>query len=223
MEGNLQQAKVDGIGDPNMLVLYNLINTTGDMTRSWQHTLQVGGGLKFPLGDYRAYDGEEILNRNFQPGTGSLDFLFTTNYVLRYNLWGVGIESAYKLNGKNKYDYRFGNQFNAGMNFFYWLGFGNSGLMPMAGLYYERSAVHKEDHYKLDNTGGHILMSNLGLQASVRQLTFNFSYQVPLYQHYNTDQISTIDSGARFWAGVILSFNLKKKYNFEINQDLSNP
>ena len=223
MDGNLQQAEVNGVSDPSILALYNIINTGDDMNDPWKHTLQIGGGLKFPLGAYQDYHDDEILNRNFQTGTGSLDFLLTTNYVLRYNLWGMGIEAAYKLNGKNKYDYRFGNQVNAGMNFFYWFGLGNSGLMPMAGLYYERSAVHKEDHYILDNTGGDILMSNLGLQASVRQLTFNFSYQAPLYQHYNTDEISTIDADARFWAGVILSFSLKKKYNFEINQDLSNP
>ncbi len=222
MDGNVQRAKINGIGDPSLLVLYNLINSADDMSKQWKHTLQIGSGLKFPLGEYREYDGDELLNSNFQLGTGSLDYLFTTNYVVRRNLAGIGLEATYKVNGKNKYDYRFGNQLSAGMNFFYWLGMGNAGLMPMAGLYFEQSAVHKDDTYTVDNTGGEVLMSNLGLQANVSQLTFNFSYQVPLYQNYNTDAISTIDSDARFWLGVILSFRIKKEYSFEINRDLSN-
>lgn len=220
MNGNLQQAKVTGVGDPSLLVLYNLINTGNDMKRSWNHALQVGGGLKFPLGKYQVYDENEILNRNFQVGSGSLDYLLTTNYVLKHDRMGVGIEASYKLNGRNKNDYRFGDQYNLGMNFFYWFGLGTSGLMPMAGLYYEGSAVHQEGKYTLDNTGGDVLLSNLGLQATVRQLTFNFAYQVPLYQRYHTDPISTIDSGSRFWIGVILSFRLKKEYSLNINDEL---
>ena len=112
MDGSHQTVRSSGLGDPSILLYFNPINSGNNLTKTWRHSLLIGGGLKLPLGDFQKEDNGTLINRNFQLGTGSLDYLLSGNYTIRYNNLGVNLESAYRINSKNKDEYRFGNQFN---------------------------------------------------------------------------------------------------------------
>ncbi|PIB37466.1 hypothetical protein BFP72_07990 [Reichenbachiella sp. 5M10] len=209
MDGNSQQVSVSGIGDPVLLSYFNVLNTSTEAFRNLNHSLILGAGLKFPLGKFDEEDNDEIINRNFQLGTGSLDYLLSGIYTIKYKSFGLNIESTYKMNTTNKLDYHFGNQFNSASKFYYAFIQPNYSLLPYVGVTYEQSEMHTDEGFKQVNTGGHAWMGNVGLQAFVGPVMLMGTYNFVLSQAYNTDSRSTIESQDRFQLGVI--FNIRSK------------
>ena len=209
MDGSHQDIYSSGMGDPMVLAYYQLLNNAESFTSDWKHALLVGAGLKLPLGEYKAQDNGELINRNFQLGSGSLDYLISLNYTLRKNSIGVNVETGYKLNTENSDHYKFGNQFNANSYFFYWKEIKKFSLMPYSGIYFEQGASHKNHDFEEHNTGGHATFCSIGLQSYLGTWTLNALFQVPLDQKFNSDQISKIEAGNRFTVGLL--FNIPKK------------
>ncbi|MGL1887660.1 MAG: transporter [Reichenbachiella sp.] len=214
MNGNLQSIEVSGIGDPILIGYYNLLNTSYENFRIVNHSVMLGGGIKFPLGDFDAVENDEIINRNFQLGSGSLDFLFSMIYTIKYKSWGMNIESSYKVNTINKYDYQFGNQFTSNSKLFYALIQPSYSLLPYVGLNYEYSGMHEDNGFMQVNTGGKALLTTVGLQAYIGSVMIMANVDVPVMQDYNTDARSVIESKLRFGLGVVL--NIKSKSGSEV-------
>jgi hypothetical protein len=84
MNGSDQVVSAHGLGDVTLMANYLIINTGGDRTRLFKHSLMAGGGIKLPTGDFKLEDKGKIINRNFQMGTGSVDFLISAVYTVRY-------------------------------------------------------------------------------------------------------------------------------------------
>ncbi|WP_109830441.1 hypothetical protein [Reichenbachiella versicolor] len=210
MRGNEQNISVSGIGDPMMLIYYNPINTGYEMEKRWKHSLLIGGGLKLPLGNYQAVDNGEIINRNFQLGSGSLDYVVSLNYTLRYNLWGVNIESSYKMNTKNKENYQFGNQINYSSYLFYQIETTLASILPYGGFYYEWSDLHKDGIIIQTNTGGKVLFASIGSQIIRSNWSINVQFQIPVNQSYNVDQYSSISAGERTTIGLMYNISSKR-------------
>ncbi|MEM6298106.1 MAG: hypothetical protein AAF740_05385 [Bacteroidota bacterium] len=211
MDGSHQSIRLSGIGDPIVLAYYTLTSTDPMAFKAWKHTLLVGGGLKLPFGAYRAEDNTEIINRNFQLGSGSLDYLLSMNYTLRHKRFGFNLESAYKINTQNNLDYRFGNQVNGSATLFYQIWTPEVSVLPMLGLYGEQANQHTEDDIEQINTGGHAFFGTLGLQAFHKSWTLTAMYQKPIQQSFNAEAIATIEAEERFTVGLMYSFNFKKK------------
>lgn len=209
MDGSHQSIQLNGIGDPVVLALYNLLSP--DAFKPWKHTLLVGGGLKLPFGEYRAADNNELINRNFQLGSGSLDYLLSMNYTLRHKRFGFNLESTYKINTANKVDYRFGNQVNGSATFFYQVWTSTLSVFPMIGVYAEHAHEHIEQEIEQMNTGGHALFGTLGMQAFYKNWTLTAMYQHPVHQRFNAEAIATISADQRFNVGLMYSFSFKKK------------
>ncbi|UXP31508.1 transporter [Reichenbachiella agarivorans] len=214
MDGNSQKTTVKGIGDPILIGYYNVINTTSENFRDWNHSLLVGAGLKFPLGEYDAEENDEIINRNFQLGSGSLDYLLAVIYTLKYKSVGLNLESSYKINTENDLHYRFGNQFTSSLKLYYAMIQPSFSLLPYVGLTYEASEMHTDDGFLQVNTGGNALLTNVGVQAFYKQVMFMANYALVTAQDYNTDTRSTIESKNRFQLGVVL--NIASKSSQEI-------
>ncbi|WP_045113911.1 hypothetical protein [Microscilla marina] len=211
MNGSHQQVQSAGMGDPMVLLYYNLFNTANSGVSFWQHSLSLGGGLKMPVGEYQKLDDGLIINPNFQLGSGSLDYLLSMNYTLRYKKTGVNIESGYKMNTKNSEGYRFGNQFNTSAYLFQWLETPQVAFLPFAGVYYEQAEKHTNETIEQLNTGGNSLFGTVGLQVFRNNLSVNFTYQMPWVQNFNTDQLSNISAQNRFSVGLLYNFSLKKR------------
>ncbi len=210
MQGSHQNVNSRGVGDPSILLQYQLFNTGDKVLRPWKHALLFGAGVKLPLGNFEKLDKGELINRNFQLGTGSTDFIITGNYTLRKDKIGLTTEVAYKINTENKNGYRFGNQFNSSVQLFYWLDTDIVAILPYAGAYLEYSDYHQEGILRQVNTGGKAIFGSLGTQLFYRNWTLNALYQSPLYQEFNADDFATISSRSRFSIGLIMNFMPKK-------------
>ena len=211
MEGNTETITASGMGDPTILLYYNLINNGNYGKALWKQSLLVGGGVKLPLGDYEQRNNGELVNRNFQLGSGSFDYLAALNYTLRRKSFGFNAESSYKLNTANELDYRFGNQFHVSTYFFYVLKSKRTSFLPYAGVFFETGEQHTDGLIIKENTGGHSTFATVGGQYYFGRFSINAEYQKPIYQEFNSDDIATISAGHRFSIGLLFNFSTNKK------------
>lgn len=192
MKGTEQVVSSHGLGDITLIGNYLLLNTGEDKTKKFKHTWMAGAGVKLPTGDSNLEDKGVLVNPNFQLGTGSLDFLLSTVYTLRYQKAGLSVESGYKINTRNRNDYVFGNQFHASSQIFYWQNAGLFAFLPNAGVYFEQAAKHRDGTILQANTGGSSVQLMAGLETYVEGFTVGFTYKHPVNQHYNSDNIADI-------------------------------
>ena len=224
MNGSEQVLTFQGFGDPSLLLYFNPLQKKKETSlklavpeyKNISHSLRVGGGIKLPVGKFDRFDEGEIVNRNFQVGTGSVDFLITANYSLAIKKWGVNVESSYKINTENKDRYRFGNQFNASSYLFYAQPLVNALVTPYSGIFYETGEMHRDGMIKQVNTGGNATHFTAGIQINWNSITLNSFYQTPIQQNYNSDAISTIDSGDRWSLGLLYNFKKREKPTIQI-------
>lgn len=206
MRGTEQVVSSHGLGDITLIGNYLLLNTGEDKTKKFKHTWMAGAGVKLPTGDSNLEDKGVLVNPNFQLGTGSLDFLLSTVYTLRYQKAGLSVESGYKINTRNRNDYVFGNQFHASSQIFYWQNAGMFAFLPNAGVYFEQAAKHRDGTILQANTGGSSVQLTAGLETYVKGFTVGFTYKHPVNQYYNSDNIADIT--------VKDSWSLSLTYNF---------
>lgn len=225
MNGSVQSLEFDGIGDPSLLLFYDVFAKNklkeepviDPPTSNFNHTLLVGGGIKFPVGKFDRFDRGEVVNRNFQVGTGSFDFMISSNYTINIKRWGFNTEASYKINTRNTDDYLFGNQFNASGYLFYSILIKNGVISPFAGILYETADKHKDSDVLQFNTGGNATLGTFGIQANWKSFSVNGLVQSPIEQNYNSDDISNIETEHRFSIGILYHFKKKKKnkYGFQ--------
>lgn len=210
MDGSHQTVNSNGFGDPIVMAYFNPFNTGNDFTRAIMHTLVIGGGVKLPLGQFDKQDQGELINPNFQLGSGSLDYLLGLNYTIRHNALGLNIESSYKLNTSNGENYRFGNQTNTSANLFYYIETPKLSVLPFTGVYYEQAAQHRSQEIIEANTGGAAWLGTIGVQLFRNKLMVNMQYQTTLSQSFNTDHHASITGKDRFSVSIIQNFTFGK-------------
>lgn len=178
--------KQAGMGDITVLGHYNILNTLMDKEdfSSYNHTLLVGGGIKLPTGRFR-YDENDILqvaNPNFQPGTGSTDFIINAFYTLNIREWGLGANISRKFNTTNSQRYKFGNQLYGTLDLYRTFKLGRLSLTPSAGLYAEHAGHGRQRGTIMDVTGGSLLNATAGIHFFANHWTAGVSGQTPLAQ-----------------------------------------
>jgi|JI9StandDraft_1071089.scaffolds.fasta_scaffold04781_8 hypothetical protein len=206
MDGTEQKIKTQGIGDVSVLANYLILNTGEDKKKKLKHTLMAGAGVKLPTGKYDLEDNGLIVNRNFQLGTGSVDFILSGVYTVRYQKVGLNSEVGYKINTRNSDEYLFGNQFHASTRFFYWQNIKSLSLLPNIGLYYEQGTQHKDGEIIQANTGGKAILLSAGMEMYYRKFSAGFTFQDPIKQNYNSDEIAEITSRDRMTVSLTYSF-----------------
>ncbi len=208
MNGSEQAVVRSGIGDPTLLLNYRFLK---NKMKDSRHYLSAGTGVKFPLGKSNLTDNGELLNRNFQPGSGSFDFLVTASYYFRKEKIGYVMETAYKINTAAKSGYRFGNQFNFSANLNYRLEQKKINWLVYGGLYFEQASRHFDNESVVFNTGGYGMYINAGLQLYFSRIRLSAGIQQPFYQHFYTDNITTLNSKMRMNTDLIIFIGKKKK------------
>ncbi len=181
------------LGDATLLLNYNLLNTFMDSekNRRINHSLQVGGGVKAPTGRFH-YDESDplaVANANFQPGTGSTDFLLNAFYTLTAGKWGTVTTLSHKLNTANERGYRFGNQTFGSVDVFRTFTEGNVSIMPHLGLYAEHSAFGTQGGSVVRESGGDLLNGTAGVSLFANRWTAGLSVQQPLAQHLSSGEV----------------------------------
>jgi len=202
-------SNIGGIGDVNLLLKYQLYNSqeTGDtlLKNRFLHRVTIGAGGTLPTGSYNKETvvgfettiqpdvilGTPImeLDPHMQAGTGSFNYLFLLEYLVKFNRFGLHFNTSYKLNTTNKNQFRFANRFNMNNTLFALLPLSKKvKLMPQTGIYYELSNRDEYDDLPYYNSGGEVLFSNVGINLFINQLSLEFTYYHPIYQKLYGDQ-----------------------------------
>jgi hypothetical protein len=188
-----------GLADATIWAQYKLLDTERLHPEwDWKQQAQFGAGVKMPTGVWKF--GEEsagsVENANFQPGTGSWDFLLTGQYLLRFKSIGLQSDVQWRYNTTNPDDHRFGNRISGNVNVLYYRVWkGPFSLMPFAGCYGEFSEKNTDRGYKVLKTGGTLWMLNSGLQIHWKRYSLLAQWQHPIRQNLSMGHIQAQDRG----------------------------
>ncbi|SKC96108.1 hypothetical protein SAMN05660461_0609 [Chitinophaga ginsengisegetis] len=198
-----------GIGDIALVGYYQLLDkqhTTGNGKLLVQ-SLWIGGGIKAPTGKYEPTEHKENEDtpNNFQLGTASTDFTLNAMYDVRLMDFGVNANVSYKINTANKYDYQYGNKFTANILGYYKIRAAEKvTLAPNAGILYETAEKDTEaKKYTVDISGGHSLLTTVGLEATMGVVSVGGNFQ-PVISQQLAD--SKIKAGNRVMVHVTYLF-----------------
>ncbi|HAA18210.1 MAG TPA: hypothetical protein DCR93_06875 [Cytophagales bacterium] len=205
MEGSQQNLTVSGLADPTVTVHVMPINTGNDFTRDVMHVLMLGTGVKAPLGQFNLQDQGARVNPNFQPGTGSWDFLFNASYTLRWANVGLNVDGTAKYNRMNPDGYQIGHQMNTMSTLFYFVELPWGSFLPQAGIQWEAGQPHRQEGVVMGNTGGTNLLGTAGVQFFRKKMGVNVQAQLPFSQRFNTDANVSIEGGTRVSVGLLYS------------------
>lgn len=211
IEMGAQTGYKEGLGDMVAILNYKLFEsrlTTGN-SKLLAHSLWLGAGVKAPTGEYE--DGEQLMPdspNNFQLGSGSTDFMINAAYDIRLMDFGMNVNTSYKLNTTNKYEYRYGNKFTGNLLAYYKFNIKEKvRVAPNVGLLYE---TQRQDllygMYEVYQSGGDLLSNVLGVEITVGQISMGANYQIPVSQNLANDRAL---AGNRLMTHI--SFNLKGK------------
>jgi len=172
---------IEGVGDITVLGMYTIYQTQQDST-TFVHTVQAGAGLKAPVGKYNSTNNGSV-NPSFQLGTGSWDYLFAAEYVVKMKNFGLNTMFNYTFKTENEDDYQFGNQINYTGTLFYILEYNTVTFVPQAGLAGEAYGANKHFGEEVPDTEGEILFSKVGLEAGRGKFSFGINAMLPIHQN----------------------------------------
>lgn len=193
---------ISGLGDITVLAMYRLYQTHRDST-FLVHTLQMGGGVKFPTGKYNMNNNGSI-NPSFQLGTGSWDYLLATEYIVKRKQFGLNAMLNYVIKTENRKWYRFGNQFNYAGTFFWLYEKGPNSLAPQLGLAGEVYASNYQYTKLVRDTAGDIVFGKLGFELGRNNWSFGANAMLPISQNLTGGKV---EAQSR-WS-VNLNYSLK--------------
>ena len=174
---------VNGIGDPVLILERRIVelDNEGDV----QFNLNLGVGIKGPLGSTTLRVNNETPNLDLQPGSGSWDGMGLLNYTLQLNNIVVEGVNSFRRNGKNNEDYRYGSIMNNRIDLGYRFNIKNSSLIISCGYYNEFSFMDVSD-IKHDDTGGEIHYANASIKAFMNdKIQFFADFQYALKNRLN--------------------------------------
>lgn len=202
---NINNKKLNGIGDAKLLVQYQVYNSSITAKTNFWQRLFLGGGLNLPTGVYNKQLIYGIVEPHFQPGTGSFDLILTALHLAKLERTGLGWRNdvVYTINGKNKNEYKFGNRFNLNSTLFYELSVKSLTLLPHTGIYFESAKQDKLNGVLEDGSGGNVLFGTGGVDIYFKQFSLELNYQFPLSEKLIGDQP---ENKFRIYTGVGYSF-----------------
>mgnify|MGYP000390841380 CR=1 FL=1 len=196
-----------GIGDPLVLLKYEILSPNNKEEISIKHRLLLGTGIKLPLGSsYQDFINDTPMDENLlqlQLGTGSFDWIINANYQVRSKSLGLQTDISFKQNFVNKFGFEKGKQLNVQANFFYQKKWSKTVMMAILGAVYENAASDKINKNRLINTGGSNLYGNVGAEIFMKKVSVYFNYQPLLSQTLNGFQMKNY---LRFTIGMNHNF-----------------
>ncbi len=177
-----------GVGDVTLSGYYQLLNNrqSASGNKLLVQSLWIGGGVKLATGNYNPND-KTPANENanlFQLGTGSNDFSISAMYDIRLQDAGVNINSSYKINTANKYQYQYGNKLGVNAQAYYKFRIKKKlTLAPNAGVQYETAKNDLDAGFRATVSGGSLLLGTAGIEAAIGKIAFGANVQAPLLQN----------------------------------------
>jgi hypothetical protein len=183
-----------GLGDTTVLGKYRVYtnNFKGGTSR-----LSLLAGLELPTGSDDERDSVGTLPQPLQLGSGSVDVIGGGAYTYQTLDYEVDVDLRYKFN-------REANQFDFGDVFQYNFAFQKRILpvtLPDKGIYSQWNALlefngsfadkNESLGAEVGSSGGHTLFLSPGIQYVSQRVVYEFSYQQPVVQDLNGNQLET--------------------------------
>lgn len=172
----------NGIGDLQLSMNYTLINRNRHTQRFKQLWL-VGAGVKLPTGAWKQSVNNDLLPEAMQPGSGSLDYIYTTMYTIRYRKVGWSNDVQYRINYENGRSYAFGNKLTAGSRIFYWKNIRkNCNVIPSTGVLMEKMGYDYQYGQAQQGTGGQVVSASIGCELYYKRVALSCFGSYPIQQ-----------------------------------------
>jgi hypothetical protein len=200
-----------GIGDPNVLLTYALIDRKDSM-RVTQDFLNLGLGIKMPFGKSGNYPFDL---KNLYPGSGAWDGLFLANYTRRLDSrFSLQAEASYTLKGTDKTSYGYGNSTQISSVFIYNRKIKSARLITSCGFQQDWFASSRYQGSILTEQANDGFVSSV--KASVNLLTYNWLLSIQAQKAIFQD----LSQGAiqqKIVFGLNLNYLIKKKQHEKNN------
>lgn len=177
----------NGVGDISASGYYRLLNTRKTLrAKLLVQDMWIGAGVKLATGQYNPSDktpGGQNTNL-FQLGTGSYDINLNVMYDVRLQDAGLNLNTGYKINTANRYDYSYGNKFSGSLQAYYKFRVQQRVMLaPNAGIQYEHSAADRDGDVNVTVSGGNLLLGTIGIEGAWGKISFGANWQTPLQQN----------------------------------------
>jgi hypothetical protein len=183
----------EGIGDLSAILQYKIYDA--DKTK-----MSVLAGIKTPTGKTDVYDGNELLESDLQPGSGSWDFFAGAAVSKDFEDFSLLSNILYKYNTEGKSGYQLGNVFSYNFAFAYKL-LGDEHEHHVGEEHADEAFDYSVDFFiefngqyvqgdtnfgfDVENTGNHVLFATTGFQfISNKDYSAYIAIGVPIYEDY---------------------------------------
>ncbi len=192
---------LNGIGDPQMLLVYNLLNQTDSINRKMKFAIFLGGGARLPIAKYMQRDyTRTIMPAAFQLGSGAFGLVNTLQISAAYKTQGVFLDFQHAYAFENELEYQFGNYMMGSLNLYKNLKAKKLNFVLSSGLVVENFSLDKHYDQVVTSTGGRFLSANFRVDAYYKSWLINTSLQLPAVQQ---KYIATPANAFNFSVGII--------------------
>ena len=180
----------EGIGDASALLQYKIYDK--------EVKIALLAGVKAPTGKDNLKDGDEQLEADLQPGSGSWDIFAGLAFTKDYEDFSIHSDMLYKYNNTGVNQSQLGDLFTYNIALSYEIvdhkhnelleedhesGYSLSTFIEFNG---EKAKKDRFDGHKSDNTGHDVIFATTGLQVVTEDdYSFLFSISKPIYQDFN--------------------------------------
>lgn len=196
---------IKGIGDPNVLLTYALIDRK-DSLHVTNDFLNLGIGIKIPFGKSGTYPDEL---KNLYPGTGSWDGLFLANYTHRIGTrFSLQAEASHTLKGTDQSSFRYGNSSQISSSMIHNRKLNSARLISAIGI--------QQDWFSSSQFQGQTMVNqgNNGFVGSVKASVNLLSYQWLISLQVQRAVFQSLNQGSiqqKIVFGLNLNYLIKKK------------
>jgi hypothetical protein len=191
------ESRVSANGISDVLIMLQLAKSLRN-----EASIVFAGGLKIPTGPTGIIDNDTdiILPANLQPGTGSFDFVATSQYrTSLYFRKSLSLTQTLNFRANSSSSnftfhdsYRFGHVFQSFTTLSEQLVIGKMLNVPSLTLHYRFAGPDIVDGFARDNTGGQWLYAGPGWRVNLNsQIILGVSGEIPIYRKLNGFQITT--------------------------------
>ncbi len=198
------ETDVYGLGDPTAMMSYRLINSRKDDSTKVGHRLELGAGVKAPVGRFKATYQGELVDHDMQLGSGSTDLLLNLDYYYRRTNWGINTSLSYKWNTLNTKGFRYGDRANGALGVFMLVRTNKMQIVPYAGAYVEASGSDMDDGRLVPESRIFTVFSRGSLGIYRGKWSLTTEYLLPVFQVKDN---SSLLEGYRFRIGLSYYFN----------------
>ncbi|MFT5821381.1 MAG: hypothetical protein ACI8ZM_002634 [Crocinitomix sp.] len=209
--GDDQRYNITGVGDPIIMESFQVFNTKRDTTnKRFSQQLNIGAGLKLPLGKTNLEYENGVPNLDLQPGTGSWDIFAFIAYTAKLKFMGFTTNLNHKRNGLDAEDYRYGATTNGTFNLFGDLTFKRFTLRVEVGTYFEFSKMDETTYFSNElpfqhyDTGGNVWFGNSKIQLFTDHFVAFLEHQSPF--NHNLNGYTQLLTKNKINAGITYTF-----------------